>query len=136
MSQRDWLGSLLLHSGRFKDALSFAQQWIVPEIHDKCITPPAGGVIFTEPSPDLLPPAYETRLLSGYRESIHASAFYTAAFAAFKIWGECPLAAQYLRIAVKANPTILTRVLARHSIPGKFIDSPLREVRIHNLPIS
>ncbi|TDL16489.1 hypothetical protein BD410DRAFT_622369 [Rickenella mellea] len=113
MGQRDWLGSLLLQSGRISDALFFAQAWLTPDAFGKGIPPPSGGTAFGAPSKEPLSSARENELAE-YSDS---SVVYTAAFAAFKLWGNCPLACQYLRIGASVNPHIIIKILAKSDPP-------------------
>lgn len=46
---------------------------------------------------------------------------YCGALAAFKLWGDCELARQYLSIAVDRNPNVLIKILGRVKIPGKHL---------------
>lgn len=116
MAQRTWLGSLLNRQGRYSDALFFAQAWL--NLGGNADSPPRGGTLFREPSYDLLSPESEDR----FEYSIGAL-IYSAALAAFKLKGDCPLSQQYLRIAAKANSHVLVKVLARISKPSEWLSS-------------
>jgi hypothetical protein len=116
MNQRSWLGSLLIRVGRHADALFFAQEWIASLGGDG--TPPIrGGTAFQAPSRDLL---------SGPREQFlepfwaPGEILHTAALASFYLYGDCTQSSQYLRIAARLNPHILTKVLGRRTQPSKI----------------
>ena len=112
MGQRYWLGSLLCQLGRYSDALFFAQSHLAPNIEND-VLPPRGGTIFKPPRREIMTAKGEGRIK--YRG---ISLLYTAALASFKLWGDCPESAQYLRIAAKASPYVLVKVLARKTKPG------------------
>lgn len=116
-SQRTWLGSMLLCAGRTADALSFVKQWLA---HNRRQTPPRGGTIFQTPSSDCLSPEHEQALL----KRGDGSMLHTAALACFRLWGDCPVARQYLRLAAHANPVILTKILARIDKPRNLNHNP------------
>ncbi|KAJ6623261.1 hypothetical protein B0H10DRAFT_808582 [Mycena sp. CBHHK59/15] len=117
MNQRSWLGSLLIRVGRYTDALFFAQVWIT-STEGGGAPPPRGGTAFQTPHRDLLSDAHEKSLSEPY--SAPGVLLHTAALASFKLWGSCPQAAQYLRVAAKANPHILTKILGRRSQPDSL----------------
>ncbi|TDL16491.1 hypothetical protein BD410DRAFT_795342 [Rickenella mellea] len=113
LGQRDWLGSILLRAGRISDALFFAQAWLTPDASGKGTPPPSGGTAFGAPSREPLSPARELKLATRSDSSI----VYNAALAAFKLWGNCPLACQYLRIGARVNPHIIIKILAKSDPP-------------------
>ncbi|KAJ6485475.1 hypothetical protein C8R47DRAFT_1048058 [Mycena vitilis] len=114
MNQRSWLGSLLLRVGRYADALFFAQGWIDATEGDD--PPLRGGTAFQAPRRELLSEQRE-RSLSTNSQWAPAIQFHTAALAAFRLWGVCPQASQYLRLAARSNPHILVKILGRRSQP-------------------
>lgn len=114
MGQRTGLGSLLLLCNRFSDALSFCQVWLAP---DQPPVIPLGGATFDPPSSACLDASAEDQL-SSYGNGAMA---YNAAVAAFKLFGDGDLAQQYLRIAAKINPFILTKILAKIDKPRKSL---------------
>ncbi|KAJ6575749.1 hypothetical protein DFH09DRAFT_915347 [Mycena vulgaris] len=114
MNQRSWLGSMLLRVGRYADALYFAQTWIAATEGEG--TPPErGGTAFKAPHRDLFSEEREKLLSEPFWSP--AILLHTAALAAFRLWGDCPQAAQYLRIAARANSHILSKILGRRSRP-------------------
>ncbi|KAF5326031.1 hypothetical protein D9611_000729 [Ephemerocybe angulata] len=113
LAVRKNLGSALIRDGRYADALYFAQAWL----HDVFVTAPVrGGTLFKEPSKDTLSDEEEAKF-STYccGELIH-----TAALASFKLFGDCEQSRQYLRIASKANPHILLRILGKIRRPDEI----------------
>ncbi|KAF6749847.1 hypothetical protein DFP72DRAFT_911891 [Ephemerocybe angulata] len=116
MGARLRLGSSLIRGKRYSAALSFAQDWLKPDI-----PPPHGGSNFHKPTEGLLNDAEETRLSSwhGQGEILH-----TAALASFKLFGDCPQAQQYLRMASKVNPHILIRILGKVRRPDASNKAP------------
>ena len=115
LGQRFSLGSVLIHCGRYADALSFAQQWLDNEAGDGSEYPPRGGTVFKAPRRDLGEPkdANELRWTS-------SQILYTAALAAFKLLGDCPTSRFYLKMSVISNPHVLLKILARVQKPGAF----------------
>lgn len=114
MAQRTWLGSMLISAGRPSEALSFVKTWLA---HNRQETPPRGGTVFQTPSSDCLSTEHE-EYLSRHGDG---SMLHSAALASFQLWGNCPVARQYLRIAARANPVILTKILARLDRPRAFL---------------
>ncbi|KAG2343232.1 hypothetical protein BDR05DRAFT_976043 [Suillus weaverae] len=96
MAQRTWHGSMLLSAGRTVDTLSFVKQWLA---HNRRQTPPR----------DCLSSEHKQALL----KRGDGSMLRTAALACFRLWGHCPVDRQCLRLAARANPTILTKILAK-----------------------
>lgn len=115
MGQRQWLGSHLIRTGRLNDALFFAQAWLTPDAR-KGISPPSAGILFKEPSQKVMPIAHE----EGLAKSGPGSFLYTAALASFKLYGDCPQSRQYLKLAAKAQPNVLIKVLGRIARPGSL----------------
>ncbi|KAH9844021.1 uncharacterized protein C8Q71DRAFT_25127 [Rhodofomes roseus] len=121
MGQRQWLGSVLLQAGRHKEALSFAQEWLQLKVRRTDDPPLRGGCTFNAPSSDPIPQADYQRLL----DHCDGELLYTAALAAFKVWGaDSQLARQYLRLGAKNNPAILMRILGRVSRPSGLNNLP------------
>ena len=115
LGQRFSLGSVLIHCGRYADALSFAQQWLDNEAGDGADFPPRGGTIFKAPRRDPGKPKDASKL-----QWTSSQLLYTAALAAFKLFGDCPISQSYLKMSVISNPHILLKVLARVQKPGAF----------------
>lgn len=113
MGQRDWMGSVLMKAGRSQDALSFCQAWTEPETMRTGTPPPLGGCKFDPPSQT---PLSQERL--GGFKYCESSLIYPAALAAFKLWGDCELARQYLKLAAELNPHVLRKILARAEQPA------------------
>ncbi|KAJ7925617.1 hypothetical protein B0H13DRAFT_2569451 [Mycena leptocephala] len=111
--QRWWLAPLLIRTGRFADALFFCQLWIHPDVDRSVGTPISGGTAFREPSDKLLPPETEEK----YAQRAPCGMMYSAALAAFRLWGRSPQTAQLLRIAARTNPGILAKIIARRARP-------------------
>lgn len=113
MGQRDWLGSVLLKANRTADALSFAQAWLhLPKGEH---TPLRGGCTFEPPSQAPL----SAEFIESNKKWGPGAILYTAALASYKLWGDCEVARQYLRVAASANPYILVRILARVEQPSE-----------------
>ena len=107
LGQRDQVGMLLAMAGRFDEALSFAQAYIAdPASHPDGKTPPRQAPLTTQ--------AMEK--MSDYTK---ADLLYTAALAAFRLWGDCELARQYLLIGARLNPQILLKILAKVDKPSE-----------------
>ncbi|KAJ7730155.1 hypothetical protein B0H16DRAFT_1775244 [Mycena metata] len=109
--QRWWLGPLLIRTGRPADALSFCQTWL--QTFETGRTPIRGGTLFPPPSKKLLDAETEDR----FARYAPCNMVYTAALAAFKLWGLCAQSAQFLRIAARTNPAILAKIIARRAQP-------------------
>ncbi|OSC99218.1 hypothetical protein PYCCODRAFT_1470472 [Trametes coccinea BRFM310] len=121
LGQRDWLGSILLQAGRPADALSFAQAWLDRSRHDPDICcPPRGGCTFEPPSQAPL----SQEFIEQNKGRAPGSMLYTAALASFKLWGDCVLSRQYLRLAASVNPHVLLKVLAKVEKPKSLNNSP------------
>lgn len=116
LGQRYWLGSLLLRVGRFDNALSFAQQWISDRLSGVDITV-YGGTKFGKPHSIPLLASEEEKLVKHFKDSL----MYTAAYASFKLYGDCPQSRQYLRLAATINPIILVKILAKIKIPSMLL---------------
>ncbi|TCD71343.1 hypothetical protein EIP91_011114 [Steccherinum ochraceum] len=117
LGQRDWLGSLLIMSKRMEDALYFSQVWMDPDCPDVI---PRGGCNFKKPSAEPLSPALMKRL----GEYNKATLLYDAAYASFRIWGDCTLAKQYLQIAAKLNPIVLVKILSKATRQESLSSAP------------
>ncbi|KAJ7597564.1 hypothetical protein C8J56DRAFT_322921 [Mycena floridula] len=109
LNQRTWLGSVLIHAGRYSDALYFVQSCLDKEI------PWPDRIRFREPKYEPLSPETEKSL-----DWNHGAILYSAALACFKLRGDCPLARQYLRISAKANPNVLIKILGRKTKPASL----------------
>ena len=114
LGQRSCLGSILIRIGRFDDALHFAQCWLSDAVSDTGIPPIRGGTAFKPPSRDLINATREKSL----SKSGSGAALYTAALASFKLFGNCEQSQQYIRMAAKANPHVLLKILACVRQPG------------------
>ncbi|KAF7980760.1 hypothetical protein HWV62_36801 [Athelia sp. TMB] len=115
LGQRFGLGSLLLRNRRVSEALSFAQQWISDWLREVDITA-QGGTKFGKPHSTPLLASEEEKLVKYFSGSL----IYTAAYASFKLFGDCPQSRQYLRMAAKINPVILVKILAKIVPPGRL----------------
>lgn len=116
--QRDSTGTFLLKAKRTADALSFVQHWLEPEVRKTGLPPPRGGCVFETPSKQ---PLSAEILASWEGDTVtHAGFVYTAAFASFKLWGDCQLARQYLVIAARLNPHVLLKILAKVDQPSEL----------------
>ncbi|KAI6127148.1 hypothetical protein F5141DRAFT_1186344 [Pisolithus sp. B1] len=113
MGQRTWLGSMLLLTNRYSDALSFCQTWLDP---NRPSIVPRGGTAFKAPSST----CYDTEVENQILKLGSGAMAYNAALAAFRVFGDGELARQYLRIAAKINPIILTKILAKIDKPKGF----------------
>lgn len=113
IGRRDWLGSLLLRTGRHADALYFSQVWLESSSGDGS-PPPLGGCDFKAPFSEPLSEDSISKLSRWPSDAMS----YSAALSAFKLYGDCLLARQYLRIAAKSNKTILIRILAKIPQPS------------------
>lgn len=110
------LATTLLHEGRWTVALDFAQKWLKKSTGDGAPMS-RGGTLFGEPRREPHPPNVEKKL-----EKCWGSEFiHTAAYASFKLLGDCELSRQYLRIAAKVNPFILLRVLGKITKPSTYL---------------
>lgn len=108
--QRSWLPSLLLNVSKNAEALDFVKTWTSDAALEGRI-PPAGSTRFAPPSSMPLSSEHVKRL-SGWGSSSYSSAhMYSGALAAFKLYGDCELARQYLRLGIKANPHICVKIL-------------------------
>lgn len=114
MSQRSWLGSVLIRVGRHSDALFFSQIWLHPRTQEKGESPHRGGTAFEAPTKDVMPVVREKSL---YKWGPGAQ-LYTAALASFRLFGDCPQSRQYLRIAAHVNPHVLIKILGSRTRPG------------------
>lgn len=109
------MGSILLQAGRPKDALHFSQRWLEKKTRYDGTTPKKAGCDFeTKPSKAPLPQA-EIDDMTQWTPACHV---YTAALAAFRLWGDCELARQYYKLGVKLNPNVMIKVLAKVGPPS------------------
>ncbi|PSR73677.1 hypothetical protein PHLCEN_2v10596 [Hermanssonia centrifuga] len=113
-AQRDGLGALLIKAGRHSDALSFVQNWLASNTAQTGVPPPRGGCNFGQPSREPLSPKRVKELCDG---CLKADRAYSAALAAYHLWGDCELARQYLLIGAKLNPQVLLKILAKVNQP-------------------
>lgn len=116
LGQRFWLGSLLLRVDRFSDALFFAQQWISNYLSGSG-SQAYGGTKFKKPHSSILSASEEEKLGKYFKDAL----MYTAAFASFKLFGDCPQSRQYLRLAATINPIILVKILAKIATPSMLL---------------
>lgn len=130
MGQRDWLGSVLLQAGRTEHALSFAQAWLDPR-HDDGSWPPRGGCAFDPPSRAPL----SRNFIEKKKQHGPGAMLYTAALASFKLWGDCEVARQYLKIAASANPHVLLKVLGKVDRPSAWCLAEFEEPGEHVLTL-
>ncbi|KAJ3505760.1 hypothetical protein NMY22_g17468 [Coprinellus aureogranulatus] len=114
-SARTSLGSSLIRDGRYADALYFAQTWLKNYL-ESGIPMQRGGTDFKEPSRELYTPEVEEKL----NECWSGVMVHTGALASFKLWGDCDLSRQLLRIAAKVNPFILLRILGKITRPTEL----------------
>ncbi|KAJ3555145.1 hypothetical protein NM688_g2741 [Phlebia brevispora] len=115
MGQRDWLGALLARAGRCTEALSYSQAWL-----EDSTSHPDGKA---PPSQTPLTPEHIERLSRFTKADIP----YSAALAAFKLWGNCELARQYLLIGARLNSQVLLKILAKIDRP-KSLSNAAREL--------
>ncbi|KAI0637854.1 hypothetical protein C8Q77DRAFT_1047446 [Trametes polyzona] len=117
LGQRYWLGPVLCQAGRYAQALSFAQAWLnLGNAH----YPPRGGCKFDPPSQaPLTEPFIQKNKGKG-----PGGMLYTAALASFKLWGDCEIARQYLKLAASANPHVLLKVLGKVDAPKSLNNLP------------
>lgn len=108
LGQRFSLGSLLIKARRYADALCFVQNWLESN------EPPRGGCVFKVPSKDPLTASRKANL-----QDQNASMIYSAALAAYRLYGDCELARQYLASAASLNSHVLLKVLGKVQQPSK-----------------
>lgn len=106
LGQRYWTGALLAIAGRYEQALSYSQEWI-----EESSAQPDGKRV---PSNTPLTPQKVAKLCNFHKADI----LYSAALAAFRFWGDCELARQYLYIGARLNPQILLKILAKVDRPS------------------
>ena len=109
MGQRYWLPALLTIDGRHKESLSYSQVWL----EDECNVPDPKNL----PTPSKTPLTAER--VAKYSEWMKADIPYSAALAAFRFWGDCELARQYLLIAARLNAQVLLKILAKVDRPSE-----------------
>ncbi|KAI0632430.1 hypothetical protein C8Q77DRAFT_1125683 [Trametes polyzona] len=112
MGQRYLLSALLLKAQRYADALSFCQVWLDPQYDGQ--GRPHGGCVFAPPNPAPLTPEFVKRHSEPWSPG---NLLLNAAYAAFRLYGDCELARQYLLLGTRANPHIFTKVLGRRPQP-------------------
>ncbi|KAJ7245319.1 hypothetical protein C8J57DRAFT_761526 [Mycena rebaudengoi] len=119
------LGSLLARMGRHADSLSFCQKWFNPDV-----PPDGGGISFTPPRSELFSIMDKDAIFASRHEEywIQGAVVHTAAYSAFKLWGDCTESRQYLELGSRINPLILFKILGRIAIPKR----PSSDVRINN----
>ncbi|EMD41039.1 hypothetical protein CERSUDRAFT_111609 [Gelatoporia subvermispora B] len=123
LGQRDSLGSVLLKAGRPADALSFIQTWLQPETMRTGEPPERGGCVFKIPFKTPLSPERAEAL----GEYCKADMAYSGALAAYKLWGDCELARQYLRVGARQNSYVLVKVLAKVEQPRNLNNTPRQQ---------
>ncbi|KAK0200540.1 hypothetical protein DFS33DRAFT_1490909 [Desarmillaria ectypa] len=116
LNQCTWLGPLC-RLECYSDALYFARLWMEDLLVDRqvYVPPYRGGTAFKAPEPKLFSPEVEKEV-----DLSPCSMSYAAALAAFKLWGDCEESRQYLRIASKANPHVMVKVLGRIKYPEQL----------------
>ncbi|KAI0650064.1 hypothetical protein C8Q79DRAFT_364734 [Trametes meyenii] len=112
IGQRSLFTTILLEAGRISDALSFCQVWLDPQYYGK--KRPLGGCEFKPPRTDPLT-AQEIEVIKNERPNINL--LLDGAYAAFRIWGDCELARQYLSLGTHRNPIIFSKILAKKGNP-------------------
>ncbi|KAK0199280.1 hypothetical protein DFS33DRAFT_1457463 [Desarmillaria ectypa] len=117
LNQCTWLGPLC-RLECYSDALYFARLWMEDLLVDRqvYVPPYRGGTAFKAPEPKLFSPEVEKEV-----DLSPCSMSYAAALAAFKLWGDCEESRQYLRIASKANPHVMVKVLGRIKYPDLWM---------------
>ena len=110
LSQRTLLPTQLATSGRYEQTLRYAQAWIEDDASH-----PDGKA-----SPSQEPLTAERIEAFTARKWTKAEYFYSSALAAFRLWGDCELARQYLYIGARLNPQILIRIMAKVKKPRKW----------------
>ncbi|KAG7442019.1 uncharacterized protein BT62DRAFT_1010796 [Guyanagaster necrorhizus] len=115
MRQRSHLGPILCRLERYSDALYLARPWMEDFIVDRKVYMPPfrDGTVFKAPERRLFSPEVEKNLGNS-----PCSMTYTAARAAFKLWGDCEESRQSLRIASKGNPHVIVKVLGKIKRPN------------------
>lgn len=101
------LGALLTMAGRHSEGLSYMQAWL-----EDPLCGAAGGK-----KPPFKTPLSPERV-EGVSHATKADIPYSAALAAFHLWGDCMLARQYLLIGARLNPQVLLKILARIDRPS------------------
>ncbi|KAL0058460.1 hypothetical protein AAF712_014864 [Marasmius tenuissimus] len=121
MGQCTWLGSLLCFTKRYADALYFAQVFM--DVRTGRLPyedlPPGGGTRFLPPRNDLYTEEEQSKL-----EGYEATILYTAALASFKLWSDGEHAKTFLRLAARANPKVLVKILGRIKKPENLTQCP------------
>ena len=106
LGQRDQYGTLLTLGGRHTEALSWMQAML-----DSDGYPPQG-----ETPPPSKEPLSAERMTD--QRFARAEVLYSSALAAFRLWGDCELARQYLLMGAQLNPQILIKILAKIDRPS------------------
>lgn len=109
---RSWLGPALCHAKRYSDALWFAQVYLDYSLGTY---PEGGGLPFKNPRRDIYPTDEESWERLTFTK---CSLSYTAAYASFKLWGDCEASRQYLQIAAEGCRHVLVKILAKIKKPG------------------
>ena len=123
-AQRYHLAPLLALSKQYKLALSYVQAWI-----DDPACAPDGK---RTPSKT---PLSSSRVAEYAADSVgEAEHFYSAALVAFKVWGDCELARQYLYIGARQNSFVLTKILAKVDKPREC-SPPSLFVLLHGVSV-
>ncbi|KAF8829961.1 hypothetical protein HHX47_DHR2000211 [Lentinula edodes] len=114
MQQHKWLPTLLCRIKRYPDTLYFCQVFLDIFVSRLSLSqlPPGGGTQFLPPRRELYTPQEQEKMAS-YESTIS----YGAALAAFRLSGDCEESRMYLRAAVKANPTVMLKILRRSERP-------------------
>ncbi|KAF7800007.1 hypothetical protein EIP86_011250 [Pleurotus ostreatoroseus] len=112
LGQRDQYGTLLMLGGRHTEALSWMQAML-----DNDGYPPRG---------ETPPPSQEPLSAERMKEQrfTRAEVLYSSALAAFRLWGDCELARQYLLMGAQLNPQILIKILAKIDRPKNLYSGP------------
>ena len=110
-AQRYHLAPLLVLSGQHRRALSYVQAWI----DDPCAAPDGKRAPCKTPLAQSRVDAFARNTMG------EAEHFYSAALAAFKFWGDCELARQYLYVGAHQNNFVLTKILAKVDKPREPI---------------
>lgn len=118
MQQHKWLPTLLCRIKRYPDTLYFCQVFLDIFVSRLSLSqlPPGGGTQFLPPRRELYTPQEQEKMAS-YESTIS----YGAALAAFRLSGDCEESRMYLRAAVKANPTVMLKILRRSERPSKVL---------------
>ena len=119
LGKRTILPAILVLAERHTEALSYAQGWIASEQAH-----PDGSMA---PS-DIPLSAAQVKQHLEWGRSEH---FHSAALAAFRLWGDCELAGQYLNIAAHLNAAVLRRALGQKDRPRESARQTAANPPIH-----